>query len=106
MKGILFLTGALFLFSGLVSAASQGTTHTIDLPSVSTELKAGEGKDKTASFCSICHSLDYITMQPKFPRAQWTATVNKMIKVMGAPIPEDDARTIIQYLTVQYGREN
>ncbi len=106
MKGILFLTGAFVLVAGLASAASQGMAHTIDLPIINTELKAGDGRDKTASSCAICHSLDYITMQPKFPRAQWAATVNKMIKVMGAPIPEEDAKTIINYLTVQYGAGN
>jgi hypothetical protein len=45
-------------------------------------------------------------MQPKFSKAQWTGTVNKMRKVMGAPINEDDAKKIIDYLTVQYGTGN
>jgi hypothetical protein len=42
-------------------------------------------------------------MQPAFPRATWTAEVNKMIKVMGAPINEEDAKTIINYLGTEYG---
>ncbi|HAM52127.1 MAG TPA: sulfide dehydrogenase [Nitrospiraceae bacterium] len=80
--------------------------HSIALPTIRTELKAGEGKEKTETLCATCHSLDYITMQPRLPVAQWTATVNKMIKVMGAPINEDDAQKIIGYLTMQYGTQN
>ena len=52
----------------------------------------------------MCHSLDYITMQPPFPRAQWTATVNKMIKVMGAPIKPEAVDPIVAYLAKHYGK--
>jgi hypothetical protein len=51
----------------------------------------------------ICHSLDYITMQPRVSKTQWTATVNKMINVMAAPIPKSDAQIIIEYLAEHYG---
>lgn len=83
--------------------AAGGTVHSIDLPDIKTTLKPGAGLDKTSTLCNICHSVDYITMQPPFPRAQWTATVNKMVKVMGAPINEEDAKTIIDYLSTNYG---
>jgi hypothetical protein len=42
-------------------------------------------------------------MQPNFSKAQWTATVVKMIKVFGAPIPQEDADTIANYLGIAYG---
>jgi hypothetical protein len=42
-------------------------------------------------------------MQPKFPQAQWTATVNKMMKTYGAPLSQEDAEKIIQYISSQYG---
>ena len=106
MEKITLLTITFLFIAGLASAGPQGTIHSITLPSIKTELKAGEGKEKTETLCAICHSLDYITMQPGFPKAQWTATVNKMIKVMGAPISEDDAQKIIGYLAVQYGTQN
>ncbi len=91
---------------GALSAQEQapkGTVHSIELPDIKTTLKPGPGVEKTSGLCAICHSLDYITMQPLFPRAQWTATVNKMIKVMGAPINEEDSKTIIDYLSTEYG---
>ncbi len=93
-----------FILAGSAYAGPADTAHSITLPSVETVLKAGEGRDKTASLCSICHSPDYITMQPPFSRAQWTAVVNKMIKVMGAPINKEDEKTIVNYLTVNYGK--
>ncbi|MGO8989858.1 MAG: c-type cytochrome [bacterium] len=96
------LTIPLLLIAGFASAGPQNSIHSIVLPNIQTELKAGEGKEKIQTLCAICHSLDYITMQPRLTRAQWTATVNKMIK-FGAPINENDAQRIIGYLTMQYG---
>ncbi len=82
---------------------SKSGVHSIELPVIQTELKPGPGLDKVKTLCNICHSVNYITMQPAFPRATWTAEVNKMIKVMGAPINEEDAKTIINYLSTEYG---
>jgi cytochrome c5 len=102
MKKIIFLF-VVVAVAGFAYADSKESIHSIDLPVVRTELKAGDGKVMTETHCAVCHSLDYITMQPKFSRAQWTAVVNKMLKVMGAPINETDAKVIINYLTSQYG---
>jgi len=56
--------------------------------------------------CSSCHSVDYILMNSPFvKRAGWEAEVRKMIKVMGAPIPDDEAARIVDYLARQYGSE-
>ncbi len=84
-------------------AVGRSAVLSIELPVTQTELKAGPGHDKVSTLCNICHSVDYITMQPAFPRATWTAEVNKMIKVMGAPINDEDAKTIINYLSTEYG---
>lgn len=89
--------------AGLAFSAASDGVKSIDLPDIKTELAAGAGKDKAEKFCSLCHSLDYITMQPKFSKAQWTGTVNKMIKTFGGPISDDDAKAIIDYLSTAYG---
>lgn len=102
MKTIaLFFAAVVFAAAGLVQAGD--TIKSIELPTIHNELKPGDGKTKVDTFCAICHSTDYITMQPNFSRAQWTGTVNKMIKVFGAPISEEDARIISNYLATQYG---
>jgi len=67
-------------------------------------LKPGPGLDKVQANCSACHSLDYIPMNSPFLNAAgWTAEVTKMIKAMGAPIGDDDAKAIADYLTKNYG---
>jgi len=54
--------------------------------------------------CSACHSLDYIRTNAPFMTPQvWTAEVNKMINTFGAPIDPEDAKTIIDYLSRNYG---
>ena len=68
-------------------------------------LKEGEGKPLVEANCSMCHSLDYIQMNSTFlDRKGWEASVNKMIKVMGAPIRPDDVPLIVDYLNRNYGK--
>ena len=69
------------------------------------QLKSGKGQDKVLSYCSGCHSLDYIQMNSPFPdRKLWEAEVNKMIKAFAAQIPPEDIGAIVDYLTEQYGK--
>ena len=64
----------------------------------------GPGVEKVEANCAACHSLDYIQMNSPFlGSTQWEAEVKKMINVMGAPINEADAKTIVEYLTANYG---
>lgn len=75
-------------------------------PSFAPELAEGEGRQEVQSFCAICHSARYITMQPALPGATWEAEVTKMVKVYGAPIPEATAKKITGYLQGHYAVEN
>lgn len=65
-------------------------------------LAEGEGSAETASFCGLCHSARYITMQPPLPAATWEAEVTKMRKTFGAPIPDASAALIVKYLQAHY----
>ena len=66
-------------------------------------LKEGAGRDVTTARCAVCHSLDYITMvAPVMNRAAWEKSVRKMIDVFGAPMGEQDARLIVEYLGQNY----
>jgi len=68
-------------------------------------LKDSPGKNYILAHCTMCHSLDYITMHAKvLDRAGWEKTVGKMTKVMGAPISESEKRIIIDYLTKNYSK--
>ena len=67
-------------------------------------LKDGPGKDK-AMQCIACHSGDYIAMNSRFlDKAGWTASINKMINVFGAPIAKSDVEAIAEYLSSNYGK--
>jgi mono/diheme cytochrome c family protein len=75
-------------------------------PSFTPELAEGEGRQEVQSFCAICHSTRYITMQPPLSGATWEAEVNKMTKVYGAPIPDAAVKKITAYLQGHYAPEN
>lgn len=88
-----FILFAFFIFSNALAGESD------------IELKAGEGKDLVAANCMMCHSLDYIEMHALILDKQgWEKTVDKMIKVMGAPIKPEDAAAIAAYLDRNYGK--
>jgi len=68
-------------------------------------LKDAPGRGLVEANCSMCHSLDYIQMNSPFlDRKGWEASVNKMIKAMGAPVAEGDVQNIVDYLASQYGK--
>jgi sulfite dehydrogenase (cytochrome) subunit B len=110
MKNLLIVAAIVMLAStsGNVQGQSgsdlgKSSVRSITLPVTEVTLKPGPGLDKVSSLCNICHSLEYITMQPALPGATWSSEVNKMIKVMGAPINEEDAKIITEYLSAEYG---
>ena len=94
---------ALALMLVATTAAVAGETVSITLPPESIALGAGRGMDQTQTACRMCHSLDYITIQPGGGAAQWQGVVTKMMKVYGAPISEPDAKLIEEYLATHYG---
>ena len=70
------------------------------------EPKPGIGKEVVMANCVMCHSLDMIQINSTFMKKdKWEATVNKMRKVMGAPIQDGDVAIIVKYLTQNYGVE-
>ena len=71
----------------------------------SLRLTAGPGLTQVQASCSMCHSLDYILMNSPFQdKAAWEKTVNKMVKVMGAPMTADDVTAVVAYLDSHYGK--
>jgi hypothetical protein len=95
MKPIpLTLTLAVVLAAGIVAAQERRL-----------ELKDGPGRAQVEASCGSCHSLDYVVMNSPFlDRNGWDGSVTKMIKVFGAPINPDDAKSIVDYLNTNYGK--
>ena len=76
---------------------------TITLPEETAEYRIGPGVDLARSYCMGCHSADYVLTQPPgMPRSFWEAEVNKMKKVFGAPLPDDQVTPLADYLVRTY----
>lgn len=83
----------LALCAGLAFAAGEESIQLQDAP----------GRDLVVARCSVCHSVDYVQMNaPVLDRTGWQKTVRKMIDQLGAPIGDDDANRIIEYLATHY----
>jgi|WetSurMetagenome_2_1015567.scaffolds.fasta_scaffold238466_2 sulfite dehydrogenase (cytochrome) subunit B len=95
---------------GAAALASVGTAAPVNYsgaPAETATLAPGPNLDVARSHCGLCHSVDYITTQPRSfadPRAAWTAEVAKMRKAYGAPLTDEDAAKIVDYLVATYGR--
>ena len=76
----------------------------IKLPVIPYDLPDGPGKSAVNAACVICHSTRYITMQPAFGRKTWEAEVDKMKKVFGAPVSDEQAGQIVTYLMSVRGK--
>jgi sulfite dehydrogenase (cytochrome) subunit B len=68
-----------------------------------TELKDGAARDLTVGRCMICHSIEYIPSNaPAMNRAAWQKTIQKMKDRFGAPITDEEAKQILDYLDANY----
>lgn len=92
----------------LSATVTDAAPKTYALPEDTAQLRPAEGGTQAGleaaqGHCLSCHSPDYIAMQPpKKGQAFWTAEVGKMVKTYGAPIPEEDAKSIAAYLAATY----
>lgn len=75
----------------------------INLPHDQAQFVRSEGYDTFVKSCTVCHSLRYVTMQPKLSRKAWQANVDKMVKTFGAHITKEEARAIVNYLVTVKG---
>ncbi|MBI5775181.1 MAG: cytochrome c [Verrucomicrobia bacterium] len=98
--GSLIVTGMLFAALAGVSAPL-----TLPLPPETVQFKPGKGAEIAGAQCVLCHSADYVSIQPALPRAFWQANVQKMREKYGAPLPEPLVAPLVDYLTKTYGKE-
>ena len=87
-------------FSGAPRAAGAA------MPAAAAEITAlrdGEGRDLTVGRCIICHSVEYIPANaPAMDRAAWQKSIQKMRERFGAPITDEEAKQILDYLSANY----
>lgn len=66
-------------------------------------LRDGTGRDLTVGRCVICHSVEYIPSNaPAMNRVAWQKTIQKMREKFGAPITDEEAQQILDYLASNY----
>jgi len=94
-------TAAVFLRSFLIAL---GLSSIVPRAAAEPEAAAGEGRELFLARCSVCHSIDYIEMHARFgTRTLWKASVAKMRNAFKAPISDDEARQLVDYLQRNYG---
>lgn len=62
---------------------------------------AGSAKRLFEKRCGACHGLDRATSQRRTAQ-EWERTVLRMKDSLGAPLTDQEARTIIEYLSKNY----
>src|SRR6266436_4611708 len=95
--------GTLLLTGGLSLCLRQSLALDIQLPPETGVFKQDTGAELANGQCLVCHSVEYVSTQPPFPRAFWKSSVQKMQQKYGAPIPEEQVEPLLDYLTKNYG---
>jgi cytochrome c5 len=87
--------------SARVAGSAASRVVTVQLPLQGTAFRDAPGVEVARANCLSCHSAEYVTTQPALSKAGWTAEVNKMKGVYGAPIAPSDVDTLVTYLVAQ-----
>lgn len=86
-----------------LSLAAEPATSAASLREETIALKDGPGRELTVGRCNICHSLEYIPSNaPAMNRAAWQKNISKMKERFGAPIADEEAKQILDYLDASY----
>lgn len=96
---------ALLCASLLAAAPVQAAPLSIELPPETAHLVPSElpGYAIANQKCTICHSADYIQLQPlAMSEKQWRGEVAKMQHAYGAPVDDQQADAIAAYLADAY----
>ena len=84
------------------TASTDATYDAGPYPTYRPALAPGDGSREVNVYCNVCHSPNYITMQPPLPADTWAAEVAKMQKTYGAVIPDEATKKIVSYLQANY----
>jgi len=87
----------------LLAALAAGAWAIASADEESVQLRAGAGRDLVTGRCAMCHSLDYIPNNaPVMDRGGWQKSIQKMRDRFGAPITDQEAQQILDYLAGSY----
>ncbi len=83
------------------NADDRNQLSTLNLPSDPISFQPGPGSDLASRYCLMCHSAEYVYMQPPHPHEQWMEIVGKMKTSFGCPISNEDMAPLADYLVSQ-----
>ena len=94
------------VFLGTTSGVHAFNNYTerqpeITFPSDPITFQPAPGSQIATTYCLICHSAEYMYMQPPHSRAAWEEIVHKMKHAFGCPVPEPDIPNLLTYLVSQ-----
>ena len=98
-------TVQILCLGGLMLAPAGFAADAVDftLPLETARLKTAPGVEVANGNCMLCHSVDYISTQPRLNAAQWRAAINKMREKYGAPIATNRVDELVAYFAQNYG---
>jgi len=89
--------------ASLAGVAETGVAARGSPPQEVIQLRDGAGRELIVSRCIVCHSLEYIPSNaPAMDRGGWQKTIQKMRGRFGAPISDEEAAQILDYLAANY----
>lgn len=97
-----------FALSLALLTSIQAGDHGWKLPPETAKFERGPGVEVALGQCVLCHSADYISIQPPMNRFAWAATVTKMREKYGAPVPPEyttPTNALVNYLVKTYGTD-
>ena len=94
-----------FLLIGLAGISALAADKGWKLPPENVKIEKAPGAELVMAQCALCHSLDYISIQPRLDRAAWMAAIMKMKDRYGAPILDQSTNAMVEYLVKNYGVE-
>jgi mono/diheme cytochrome c family protein len=89
----------------LAASAALAKPPAYEPPPETAQLAPGPDVEIAEANCSACHSVDYITTQPRGhadPKAFWSAAVVKMKNVYRYKGADEDMAKIVDYLAATY----
>ncbi len=87
----------------VVAARMEPVSYQLPEEAIPAEL-ADAGAEIVVNNCTACHSLEYVTTQPRgMGEKFWHDEVTKMVKVYGAPVEPADAEAIAKLLGERFG---
>ena len=107
MRPTVAALAAVMIVAAAIALAARAAPVHYNVPPESVQPAPGPNAELVRTSCTICHSFDYVTTQPRGfadPTAFWTAEVSKMRTVYGAPIDPANIKPIVDYLVAVYGK--